>query len=421
MLTALGLIAGAVAGTVMIAFGLASTLDSGPQPFTTSTAALVTDSATMDDVHGIAAVTGPPTVQISARTGDPAGVFIRVGPAEAVDDYLSGVAFDEVTEVDSDPFDLTVITHPGGSTAAFPVEQDFWVVSATSGSQAELAWAIQDGNYRLVVMNADGSPAVVTQTQMQIELPRVFTVATGVLVGGASSRRSESPSSPPASDAGQPRRCRPPAARGSPRRGRPRSPDPGADVEDSRLRRGEPVGETTQPGRQLRDERLTGRAGHPAEINLEREVLPGPGQPPLGGRRSPPQRHRQPLRQPAADPVGQLGQRRHQLPPTWLAPDGHPQFGEDPAVLLGEVEGVRAQGAGDRGQGERGVGQLADATGHLIDPDGPASVDACVHGRTRSDSREVGARPDPGVQDGADRPAEEQTSSRGALSGRTSA
>ncbi|MGY1809302.1 hypothetical protein ACI8AF_18205 [Blastococcus sp. SYSU D00669] len=183
VLTAVGLLAGTVAAAVLFAFGSGSRLDSGPQSFTTPTAALVTDSASMDDVRGIATVTGRPTVQVSSQTANPAGVFIGVGPADAVDAYLAGIAVDEVTDLSFDPFRLTVTARAGDATAAPPGQQDLWVASVTSSSRAELTWPIQDGEYRLVVMNADGSPDVVTQTRVQIDLPRVFAVSLGVLIG----------------------------------------------------------------------------------------------------------------------------------------------------------------------------------------------------------------------------------------------
>jgi hypothetical protein len=183
VLAALGLVAGAVAAAAMTAFGPGNRLDSGPQPFATSTAALVTDSATMDGVRGIAAVTGRPTVRVSSESGNAAGVFVGVGPADAVDAYLAGVAVDDVTDMTFDPFRLTVATRPGDYAAAPPDGQDFWVASASSTSRAELTWPIEDGDHRLVVMNADGSSDVLTRTRIQIDLPRVFPVSLAVLVG----------------------------------------------------------------------------------------------------------------------------------------------------------------------------------------------------------------------------------------------
>ncbi|PRY48982.1 hypothetical protein LY71_10764 [Geodermatophilus tzadiensis] len=185
VLTTLAVLAGAAATALLIAFGSDGGLDSGPRSLTTSTAALVTDDAGTDDVRGFADVLGRPTVRVTSQTGDPAGVFIGVGPADAVDDYLAGVEVDEVTDVGFDPFELAVTRKPGNSRAAPPGEQDFWLASASSPSQAELSWPTAAGDHRLVVMNADGSPGVVTSTRVQVELPHVVAVSVGALIGSA--------------------------------------------------------------------------------------------------------------------------------------------------------------------------------------------------------------------------------------------
>lgn len=62
--------------------------------------------------------------------------------------------------------------------------QGFWVASATGPSAADLTWRVQDGQYRIVIMNADGSPAMTTHAQASVELPNVFAISLGaVLVG----------------------------------------------------------------------------------------------------------------------------------------------------------------------------------------------------------------------------------------------
>src|SRR3712207_9012548 len=57
-MAALGGIAAAAATAVIVAFGVNGTLDSGAHRVSTPTAALVTDVAAMEDINGIAAITG---------------------------------------------------------------------------------------------------------------------------------------------------------------------------------------------------------------------------------------------------------------------------------------------------------------------------------------------------------------------------
>ncbi len=60
VLAVIGGIAGAAAAAVLVAFGSSGTLDSGRQEVSTATAALVTDVASLENVHGIGGVTGRP-------------------------------------------------------------------------------------------------------------------------------------------------------------------------------------------------------------------------------------------------------------------------------------------------------------------------------------------------------------------------
>ncbi|MGR7026047.1 hypothetical protein [Geodermatophilus sp. URMC 62] len=185
-MTALGGIAAAAATAVIVAFGVSGTLDSGTHRVSTSTAALLTDVAAMEDIEdieGIAGITGSPTLRVSATSTGPAGVFIGVGPADAVAEYLSGVAVDRVTDLSVDPFRFSVMPEPGAAAASPPGEQDFWVASATSRSIADLDWPVQDGAYRLVVMNADGAPELTSTAQVQLELPNAFSISLAVLIG----------------------------------------------------------------------------------------------------------------------------------------------------------------------------------------------------------------------------------------------
>ncbi len=167
----------------MAAFGPDQAIDSGFQPVSTSTAALVSDVATVGDVADLGALTGTPVLEVSVAAEGPAPVFVAVGPAEDVGEYLGGVAVDEITDLEVDPFSLHVRHRDGVSSAPAPADRQFWSASATSSSPAEFTWPIQDGNHRIVVMNADGSIGVAGLVRLQVRLPEVFTRSLGLLVG----------------------------------------------------------------------------------------------------------------------------------------------------------------------------------------------------------------------------------------------
>ena len=181
-----GLLTAAAAIGLLAVFGTSGELRTGRQAISTNSAAVVSDVARVQGPSGVAGVTGSPSLQVSAVPGPgSASVFIGIGPAADVDRYLAGVAVDEVTDLALDPFRLTAQRHGGATAAAPPAAQSFWVAAADSPSSAQLSWPVQGGDYRLVVMNSDGSSGVDTRTELRLSLPHALPIAVSVLVGGA--------------------------------------------------------------------------------------------------------------------------------------------------------------------------------------------------------------------------------------------
>ena len=180
-----GLATASAIGLIAV-FGRDSAMDSGTHQVATSASAVVADVAAIQNTKGVGVLTGWPMLQVTAGGGNADGVFIGIGPAADVDRYLAATAHDQVTSLTVDPFELVVQRSPGqpGSTLAAPTEQDFWVASATSVSTAELSWPVQDGDYRLVVMNADGTADLIAQARVRLVLPGAFSVSMLALVSG---------------------------------------------------------------------------------------------------------------------------------------------------------------------------------------------------------------------------------------------
>lgn len=185
VLLALGIVAGTVAGGVMAAFGPDEAIDSGFQPVSTSAAALVSDVATIGEVTDLGVLTGPPVLEVSVAAAGPTPVFVAVGPAEDVADYLDGAAVDEVSDLAVDPFRLHVRHRAGVPSAPAPADRAFWSASASSSFRTEFSWPIEGGNHRIVVLNADGSPGVAGVVRLQVRLPEVFARSLGLLIGSA--------------------------------------------------------------------------------------------------------------------------------------------------------------------------------------------------------------------------------------------
>ena len=166
-------------------FGSDGTVASGEHSLSTSRTALVSSVADVGDISDLADVVGDPRIEVSAAAPG-SELFVGIGPAAAVDGYLAGASIDEVTDFEVDPFELTRRPREGSARPAAPGAQGFWVAQAT-GSDAALRWKVRDGDYRLVLMNADGSRPVDAEGEVKLSLPRVAGIAwtltgTGLLL-----------------------------------------------------------------------------------------------------------------------------------------------------------------------------------------------------------------------------------------------
>src|SRR4051812_46052132 len=170
-------------GGVLALPGLDGTVDSSRHSYSTPATALVSEAAKIEDTADVTSVVGHPTIRVSSRAAGSRNVFVGVGRKSDVDRYLAGAPVETVTDVELDPYKLSKTRRPGNARPKPPAQQSFWVAKS-SGRTASLNWKMRDGNYRVVVMNADGSRRVETASKLGVKLPHLGTIALGVLVAG---------------------------------------------------------------------------------------------------------------------------------------------------------------------------------------------------------------------------------------------
>jgi hypothetical protein len=175
----------AIGALLLGVFGSDGTVASGSQSLSTSRTALVSSVADINDVSDVADVVGDPSVRFSAAASGAEGdVFVGIGPADQVDRYLAAAPIDEVTDFEIDPFELTRRPHAGTTRPEPPSSQTLWVAKATGRNTATLDWKVRDGDYRLVLMNADGSRPVDADGEVKLTLPHVAGIAWALTGGG---------------------------------------------------------------------------------------------------------------------------------------------------------------------------------------------------------------------------------------------
>jgi hypothetical protein len=159
----------------------------GTDRFHTRTAAITTDNLDIDtggasDLlgHGLF---GTVRVRAESHAGKP--VFVGIARTEDVDRYLRGTDHATVTDVDTSPFKATYRTSAATRRPAAPAEQSFWATSAGGTGEQQVTWKVKDGDWSVVVMNADASRRVDAGVRAGADLPWLDEAAWVTLGIGA--------------------------------------------------------------------------------------------------------------------------------------------------------------------------------------------------------------------------------------------
>jgi hypothetical protein len=123
-------------------------------------------------------------IRIRGESSDHKTLFIGIGPAADVSKYLGDVAHANVQDLDFDPFRATYLPITGGAPEGPPTEQGFWAASASGVGTQTLTWKVRDGDWSVVLMNADGSRGVSADIDLGAKLSFLLWLAVGVLIGG---------------------------------------------------------------------------------------------------------------------------------------------------------------------------------------------------------------------------------------------
>src|SRR4029079_7718735 len=119
---------------------------------------------------------------VTAPSSD-AQIFVGIGPATDVGTYLSGVAHDEIIGL-ADGGTPTYRTAAGATTAGPPTEQTFWATAASGTGTQELSWSPTNGQWAVVIMNADGSAGVSAVATVEVMAGFLLPLALTLLILG---------------------------------------------------------------------------------------------------------------------------------------------------------------------------------------------------------------------------------------------
>jgi hypothetical protein len=182
LLALCGILAACGGGGLLGVAGTSGTIHSGYHTISTPTDGFVSDPTRIEDNSNVRVSGSGVTIRVNARNTS-APVFLGIGPAAQVNSYLAGAPVENVTDINFSPFRLTTQQVQGTVRPAAPADQSFWVAQA-SGVRPSLTWKITDGNYRLVIMNADASSGVRLDARVGVTAGILGGLGLGLLIGG---------------------------------------------------------------------------------------------------------------------------------------------------------------------------------------------------------------------------------------------
>jgi hypothetical protein len=189
-----GSIAGILAVLALVAGGLFLWADSkkdgdgylktGSDPYSTRTYAIASEDLQLDDdVPGVVEdLYGKVRLRATSHNDKP--VFVGIAHSDDVSRYLAASAHATLTDVNYDPFEASYRTTGGAQRPAAPGDQTFWAASAHGSGQQTLTWDVKQGNWSVVVMNADGSAGVDAGVSAGATANFLTPLAWGTLGGG---------------------------------------------------------------------------------------------------------------------------------------------------------------------------------------------------------------------------------------------
>jgi hypothetical protein len=155
-------------------------LMSGEETFATDTYAVVSESM---EIHAEGPAAFMPDnllgrAKITASSED-TPVFLGIAPTSDVEAYLAGVQRATVVDLEDQPvYELTGTEAP----AAPPGDQTFWVAQASGTGTQAVTFDVENGDWTVVLMNADGSAGVSAEMTAGATVPALGWVVAAMLV-----------------------------------------------------------------------------------------------------------------------------------------------------------------------------------------------------------------------------------------------
>jgi hypothetical protein len=162
-------------------------LSTSAESFATGTHAIATDNLDidLDGAEELVDSTGLSDIRLDVESQSDKPIFVGIARTDQVSSYLSGVSHTVLRDVDFDPFEARYSRQAGERRAAAPGDERIWAASTQGAGPQTLTWDVEDGDWSIVVMNADGSPGVQADVSAGAKLPYLTEIGWSAIGTGA--------------------------------------------------------------------------------------------------------------------------------------------------------------------------------------------------------------------------------------------
>ena len=183
-------------------------LTSDAHRFDTGTRALATENLDIDLGGADFMADDLGRVKVEAQSNDGKPLFVGIARTSDVERYLDGVPHATVHDVEDGPFDsfdAETTRHAGNRHPVAPRHADIWAVSSEGAGGQSVDTKLREGNWSVVVMNADGSLGVDADVSAGASVPFLdelgwialgsgsFALVVGIALIVAGARRPQDP------------------------------------------------------------------------------------------------------------------------------------------------------------------------------------------------------------------------------------
>ena len=157
------------------------------QRFEAGTRALASDNLDVDlgDADWLADTDDLGKLKVTAESRDGKALFVGLARTGDVEKYLSGVPHTTVDDVEVSPFEADYTRHAGNRHPVSPEHAGIWAASSHGKGEQALDWEIEDGDWSIVVMNADGSLGVDADIRAGASIPFLDELGWSAIGSGA--------------------------------------------------------------------------------------------------------------------------------------------------------------------------------------------------------------------------------------------